>query len=48
MSAIDKGKLLTWLGDRSNRTAAVVGAVYAGLVTRIERGEFDEESGSDE
>lgn len=39
---LDKAHLLAWLNSRTDARSPVVGAVYAGLITRIERGEFDE------
>jgi len=42
MSAIDAATLLAWLRDRSAIKSPVVGAIYAGLVARIERGDFSE------
>jgi hypothetical protein len=38
---IDKDALVAWLRDRSTSEQPLVGAVYAGLVARIERGDFD-------
>lgn len=39
---LDTATLLAWLRDRANAKNPIVGAIYAGLVTRIERGEFAE------
>lgn len=39
---IDKARLLAWLKERTTAKSPVVGAVYAGLITRIQRGDFDE------
>lgn len=41
--AIDKDALLAWLRDRSHSRQPMVGAIYAGLVARVERGDFDTE-----
>lgn len=38
---IDRERLISWLHDRANARSALVGAVYAGLADRIERGDFD-------
>lgn len=38
---IDKKRLIEWLSARSGARSPLVAAVYAGLVERIERGEFD-------
>lgn len=42
---LDKTKLLTWLEERANERTSIQGlvitAVYMGLITRVERGDFD-------
>lgn len=40
---MDKTKLLAWLARRAQTENAVHGAIYDGLISRIKRGEFDEE-----
>lgn|GEM_PF-2125729 len=43
---IDTAALLAWLTARARDTRSpLVGAVYAGLVERIRRGDFDAEEG---
>jgi len=39
---IDKRALLAWLRTQSLTKAPLVGAIYAGLVARLERGDFDQ------
>lgn len=43
---IDKSALLAWLKDRADERTSIQGlvitAVYLGLITRVERGDFDE------
>ena len=42
---LDKTKLLAWLGERARERTSIQGlvitAVYLGLITRVERGDFD-------
>ena len=40
---INAATLIAWLRDRSNAKSPVVGAIYAGLAARIERGDFNQE-----
>ena len=40
---LSKRKLLDWLKDRQNHRNVLVGAIYAGLITRIADGQFDED-----
>lgn len=44
---IDVERLKAWLAERSQHHTPIVGAVYAGLLSRIERGQFDEEEEAD-
>lgn len=43
---MDKQLLLAWLkervGERTSIQGLVITAVYLGLITRVERGDFDE------
>ncbi|QJU54368.1 hypothetical protein SCB71_14575 [Herbiconiux sp. KACC 21604] len=43
MMGVDKAALLAWLGRKAVTENALIGAVYDGLISRIKRGEFDEE-----
>jgi len=43
MASVDKQKILAFLKDRQMHRNLVVGSIYAGLVTRIADGQFDEE-----
>lgn len=45
---VDQERLLAWLKERTTATSPVVGAVYAGLITRIQRGDFDERKEEDD
>lgn len=45
---IDRERLVVWLRERAASQGLVLGAVYAGLVTRVERGDFDSESNDGE
>jgi hypothetical protein len=39
---IDTGQLLRWLKGKAEHRNPVIGAVYAGLASRVEAGQFDE------
>jgi hypothetical protein len=41
--SVDKQLLLLWLATRATTEGAVVGAIYDGLISRVKRGDFDEE-----
>lgn len=45
---IDQARLLAWLKERTTAKSPVVSAVYAGLITRIQRGDFDERKEEDD
>lgn len=40
---IDKERLLVWLRARAQSASPLVGGIYAGLIERVSRGEFDAE-----
>lgn len=42
---IDKTALLAWLREHAKTKVPMVGAIYAGLIARIERGDFDHKEG---
>ncbi|WP_220094303.1 hypothetical protein [Cryobacterium soli] len=42
---INKKALLAHLRARADHPKPIIGATYAGLATRIERGDFDEKEG---
>jgi hypothetical protein len=40
---VDRVKLLTWLRSKKGHRNPLTGSIYEGMVTRIERGDFDTE-----
>lgn len=46
MADLSRALLEAFLKDRASRTGMLVGAIYEGLLTRMRRGEFDEEAQS--
>ncbi|ROP78312.1 hypothetical protein EDF18_0958 [Frigoribacterium sp. PhB107] len=40
---VDRVKLLTWLRSKKGLRNPLTGSIYEGMVTRIERGDFDTE-----